>query len=42
MLIGTNFNFDQNQLILPVIHNLSSAPGSGVAGQLYTNTTNST
>ena len=42
MLIGTNFNFDQNQLILPVIHNLTSAPGSGLVGQLYTNTTTNT
>ena len=38
MLIGTNFDFDQNQLLRPVLHNLTSDPGSGVEGQLYVNT----
>jgi hypothetical protein len=38
MLIGTNYDFDQNQIIRPVVHNLTSDP-SGVEGQIYCNTT---
>ena len=37
MLIATNLNLNQNQLLSPVLHNLTSDP-SGVEGQLYVNT----
>ena len=32
-------NFNQNQLELPVMHNLATDPASGEEGQLYFNTT---
>ncbi len=33
-----DINLNQNQLVLPRIHNLASAPGTPVGGQLYYNT----
>jgi len=34
-----NIDLDQNQLVSPVLHNLSAAPTGAVDGQLYYNTT---
>ena len=42
MLISMNYDFQGNQLLSPVIHNLASAPGSSKEGQLYCNTASHT
>lgn len=39
MLIGTNYNFNGNQLLNAVIHQGTGAPSSPQEGMMYTNTT---
>jgi hypothetical protein len=39
MLIGTNYNFNGNQLLNAVVHQATAAPSSPQEGMIYTNTT---
>lgn len=39
MLIGTNYNFNGNQLLNAVMHQATAAPSTPVEGMMYTNTT---
>jgi hypothetical protein len=42
MLIGTNYNFNGNQLLNMVVHQGTGAPSTPIEGMMYTNTTSHT